>query len=352
MENKKFLLIGMGGTIAMVRDVNRVLRPAMNVDELAKEIPFLGSGDLELEQLTNKDSTNLTPADWTQLIMRLMEAQDRYDGVLVTHGTDTMAYTASAIAMALGNAQRIPVVFTGAQLPVTDPGTDARLNAENALRTLRAAAQARITETMVVFGERILWGARSIKVHDARYLAFDSPAAPHLGLIDATGIHFSVLAHRRQKGGPGDINPHFQRDIMTAEVVPGLEPMTLLSVLRSGHCKGLVLKSLGAGNVPDEGEYSLIPVIKEAARLHIPVLVCTRFVGGNVHMDIYGPGKAALDAGAISAGDLTDVAAQVKLMMALARGYALSSALAKFISTPLASEITPATAAKAKKKVG
>ncbi len=102
-----------------------------------------------------------------------------------------------------------------------------------------------------------------------------------------------------------------------------------MEVLKSGKCQGLLLKSLGAGNVPSEDEYSLLPVIQAAQTYHVPVLISTKFVGGNTHMDMYEPGKLALEAGAIPTGDMTDVMAQVKFMWAWRRGIVLPRAFGK-----------------------
>ena len=114
-----------------------------------------------------------------------------------------------------------------------------------------------------------------------------------------------------------------------------------MEVLRSGKCQGLLLKSLGAGNVPSEDEYSLLDVIREATHtFKIPVLVSTKFVGGNTHMDIYEPGKLAMEAGAIPTGDLTDVMAQVKFMWALAQGHRSSEELRNVINTSFVGEIS------------
>ncbi len=138
-----------------------------------------------------------------------------------------------------------------------------------------------------------------------------------------------------------DIKPHFQRGILAVDLVPGLEPGILLEVLKSGRCQGLLLKSLGAGNVTSEDEYSLLPVIQAAVNTYnIPVLVSTKFVGGNTHMDIYEPGKLAFEAGAIPTGDLTDVMAQVKFMWALAQGYRTPQELNRVINTNMVGEIS------------
>lgn len=316
-------ILGFGGTIAMAPDVDGVLKPAKTVTELVQQVPNLSEmADVRLEQVLNKDSTNITPNNWRLLARKIEDAQNgRSDGVIVTHGTDTMAYTAGAVALALGTGLRIPVVFTGAQLPFVTPGSDARFNLENAMRTVLEAKKENIAEVMITFSDKVLRAARAIKISEANFTAFDSPAIPPLASITATGIKFQDFAIRKDWHRPLNVKPEFSRQIFTAEVVPGLDPNFLLQVIRMPACKGLLLKSLGAGNVPSEGSYSLLHVIKEATKKNIPVLVATKFVGGNTHMEMYEPGKKALDMGAIPTGDMTDVMAQVKLMWLLGRSH-------------------------------
>lgn len=207
---------------------------------------------------------------------------------------------------------------------------------------------------MIVFSEKVLRANRTVKVSESRFPAFDSPAFPALSLITLGGISFipQVLKNEREdrtnlKLTRGrmeyefKMEPHFQRGILSVEIVPGLEPGILMEVLRSGKCQGLLLKSLGAGNVPSEEEYSILPIIEAATQKYkIPVLVSTKFVGGNTHMDIYEPGKLALDAGAIPTGDMTDAMAQVKFMWALAQGHRSLDTLRQVIAKSFVGEIT------------
>lgn len=323
-----------------------VLKPAKSIEEITALVPSLKqSADITLVQLLNIDSTNVNPSHWTKLAMYIAEHYAGFDGIIVTHGTDTMAYTATALSFALGRNFPIPVVFTGSQLPLIVPGTDARFNLENAMKTVICASedvenQGVINEVMIVFSDRVLRACRSIKSSEARFTAFESPALRELATIDAVGVHFSSQARRKDAGSVFTLQPHFQRSIFTVDLSPGVEPSILNAVLTSGTCQGLLLKSLGAGNVPSLDDYSLIPVIRKAKTLDVPVLVSTKFVGGNTRMDLYEPGKEASEAGAIGTYDMTDVAAQVKLMWALAQGQRTSEQLMKVISTDYVGEVT------------
>ena len=326
----------------MIPDREGVLKPARNVKEILKIVPSLKKmADVSFHVLENRDSTNINPSHWTKLALCVAGIHDKVDAIIVTHGTDTMAYTAGALALQLGRGLKIPIVFTGSQLPLIAHGTDAKFNLENSMKTVLKACDEDIAEVMIVFSDRVLRASRAIKTSEAKFPAFDSPAFPHLARIDAVGLHFTVSALKANRKSILKIKSKFQRGILAIDLVPGLEPDIILETLRSGKCKGLLLKSLGAGNVPTEGEYSLLPVIHEAIDvLKIPVLVSTKFIGGNTHMGVYETGKMALDAGAIPTGDLTDVMAQVKLMWALAQGHKSLNDLKKIINTDFVGEIT------------
>lgn len=364
MGKLKVLILGFGGTIAMVPDASGVLIPAKSIEEILAIVPSLREmADVELVQVENKDSTNINPSHWAKLALKIAEIHGDYDAIIVTHGTDTMAYTAGAVSLALGRELEIPIVFTGSQLPLIAYGSDARFNLENAMKTVLEACKMNIAEVMIVFNDFVLRASRTVKISEARFGAFDSPAFPHLSQITATGVYFIPQTLKvgeddshfgfdlrptspkkqppRVKKVVLDIKPHFQRSILSVEIVPGLEPAILMAVLKSGTCQGLLLKSLGAGNIPSEEEYSILPVVEAATHKYkVPVLVSTKFVGGNTHMDIYEPGKLAMEAGAIPTGDMTDVMAQIKFMWALAQGYRERQALADVIKRSFVGEIS------------
>ena len=347
LKRKKIAIYAFGGTIGMVPDAHGVLTPAKSASDILRAVPSIAEmADIHYEQIENRDSTNINPGYWTSLIFKIREVHDQFDGIIVTHGTDTMAYHAGAVSLGLGRGLKIPIVFTGAQLPLIAFGSDARFNLENSIKTVIEASAQGIAEVMIVFSDRVLRANRSIKTSESKFLAFDSPAFPPLGMITALGIDFIPDARVRQNNVPLEIKPHFQRGILTVDLVPGLEPGILLQIIRSGHCQGLLLKSLGAGNVPSMDEYSLIPVIAEATRdCNVPVLVSTKFIGGNTHMDVYQPGKAAREAGAIPTGDMTDVMAQVKLMWALAQGFRKPDELCRVLLSSYAGEVSGEEAA-------
>lgn len=322
--NKKIALIGFGGTIAMVPNAEGALAPATSADELVEHAPGIKKmgADLEVINLLNKDSTNLNPDDWRLLINKLAKLRAEYDGVIVTHGTDTMAYTATATAFAFGRSLPMPIIFTGSQLPMVDPGTDARVNLERSMKVLLEVSNENINETIIVFSDKVMRAARTIKTSEARFDAFDSPAFAPLAVITATEPVFNPLAHKNGKNQSSSIEPSkvFETGIASIDVRPGLRQDMLRAITRSPECTALILKSLGAGNVPSDGEYSLLPVIQETVQSGKPVIIATKFVGGKTIPEIYETGREALKVGAGHAGNMTDVAAEVKLMWLMGQG--------------------------------
>lgn len=339
---KKVTILGFGGTIAMVPDSDGVLAPAKTVDELMSFVPQLAEmADIELIQLENVDSTNITPEHWKKLAEAIWSLSDATDGIIVTHGTDTMPYTASAIALAVGRHFQLPVVFTGSQLPIAEFGSDARFNLENSMKAILRALDENIAEVMIVFSDRVMRATRSIKTSEDRFDAFDSPAFPYLARITASGVRFTATAFTKVKPMPDSrLKADFDGEIFAIDLVPGLDPSLLRSMITSTRCEAILLKSLGAGNVPSEGEHSLIPAIEEAGKKNIPVLISTKFVGGRTIADLYEPGKKAIDAGAIPTRDMTDVTAQVKLMWLLAQGFHSPGQLREKITRSYAGEVS------------
>src|SRR3989344_3138736 len=296
MKKRKVIILGFGGTIAMVPDVKGILKPAKSVEEIIKIVPSLSEmANVIFHELENLDSTNINPNHWTKLILYIQKIHGKVDAIIITHGTDTMAYTAGAVALALGRGLKIPIIFTGSQLPLVAYGTDAQFNLENSMKTALEACDQGIAEVMIVFNDRVLRACRALKMSEASFLAFDSPAFPYLARIDAVGIHFIADALKVNKKSAFKIKSKFQRGILAVELTPGIEPDILLETIKSKKCQGVLLKSFGAGNVPTEGEYSLLPMIREAVNvLKLPVLISTKFVNGKTHMGIYETGKMAL----------------------------------------------------------
>lgn len=339
---KKVLLLSMGGTIFSIIEGN-VVRTTENVEELVSRVPRIREvADLSLEMVVNLDSSNIGVSEWLLLLKRILDRYDAYDAFVVAHGTNTMAYTATALSFGLGPELTKPVVFTGSQLPLSAYGDDARFNLEHSVRTAVMAVEKQIAEVMICFHELVLRGSRTLKVSESDFRAFNSPALEPVARIDANGITFASHATRKSAAmftPSRDVT--FDDKVLCIDLTPGLNPRMLDQLVDSGSIKGFVIKSFGAGAVPDYGEMSFIPFIERSTKLGIPVIVATKFLGGSSFKETNDePAVRALEAGVISSRDMTDVAAQVKLMYLIAQGFDYARITAEFPKSYVG-EVTP-----------
>ncbi len=314
----RLVLFHTGGTLMMRGDALQPLAPDVYTRDLVSELPILRKiADIESRILFNLDSSDLQPHHWVALaeaVHGALEAKGddgapRYGGVVVVHGTDTMAYTASALAFLLPGLDRA-VILTGSQRPLADVRTDARANLVDACHL----ATMPIPEVGICFDSRLLRGCRATKLDAWGMTAFGSPScAPlvELGVGVRVGPH--VLASRPVAPFDGRIEPR----VLVVRTFPGLDPSLLLGALGSG-VRGLVIEAFGAGNVP-RLENSLIPVIEAARAIDVPVVIASQSPRGVVELGRYEGGSAAARAGAIGAADMTPEAALTKLMITLGR---------------------------------
>lgn len=339
---KKILLIGYGGTIFSTIE-NNVVKTLKSKEEIIKMMPVLNDvAEIDFDILSNVDSTNITPYDWTNIANYIGKKYDEYDGFLIAHGTNTMSYTAAALALALGPGLGKPVVITGSQLPLGVKRTDAQFNLENALHAVVEASHKGIAEVMISFCDVVLRGPRTIKVSESNFHAFDSPAFPPIARIQSTGIHFNSYARVLDKNVSLKIIPHFELGIFTIDLVPGQLPSLVEVILQSGRCRGLILKSHGAGSVPDVPDFSFIRLIEDSINKYkVPVMVSTKFMGGNASKDINDePAVEAINAGAIHTADMTDVMVETKLMWLLAQGHRDVDTLRNLMTKNYIGEVT------------
>ncbi|MEO8877641.1 MAG: asparaginase domain-containing protein, partial [Polyangiaceae bacterium] len=254
-------------------------------------------------------------------------AGKKYHGIVIVHGTDTMAYTASALALMLGPITR-PVVVTGAQRPLAEARTDARENLINA--TLAATLD--VPEVCVVFASRVLRGVRSTKRSAWALDAFDSPNAPPLVEL---GLDASIGTHVRRGGKLGKFDDRIDSRVLAVRIFPGIDPALVEGALRVG-VKGLVLEAYGTGTLPHLSG-SLIPALHAAKARGVPVMVVSQCARGFVDLERYAGGAAAAKAGAISGGDMTVEAAIAKMMIGLGR-YGAGKDLRAFLERDVVGE--------------
>ncbi len=293
--------------------------------DLVTEVPPLARvAQLDTRLLFQMDSANMQPSDWLKLAREVHRELPRYDGIVVVHGTDTMAYTASALALLLGPLPK-PVVLTGSQKPLVDLRTDARQNLVDAALVATLA----VPEVSIVFHSRALRGARATKKDAWGFDAFDSP---HLEPLVELGLDVEVAPHVRPPAELGPFDDRLEPRVLAVRVVPGLDPLLIRGAIRAG-VKGLVLEGYGTGNVPE----SLLPALEEAKARNVPVVVVSQCLRGFVDLRRYEAGVIADDAGAISAKDMTVEAAVAKLMIGLAR-YGTGDALRDYFGSSAVGE--------------
>jgi L-asparaginase len=326
----RVLVLLTGGTLSMRRGKDGTLAPAADLDvRMRAEVPALARiAELTTEHVFSLDSADMGPEHWLILaerVHRALSAKD-VDGVVVVHGTDTMAYAASALALLLGPLPK-PVVLTGAQRPLEEERTDARANLVDAV----TVATLPVPEVSVVFASRALRGVRATKSDAWDLAAFESPNAPPLVEL---GVGVDVAPHVRAPAPLAPFDARLERSVLALRVFPGLDAGLLSAALRSG-VKGLVLEAYGTGNLPHGP--ALLRVLEEAREQAVPVLVVSQCLRGRVQLGAYEGGAAAERAGALSGGDMTPEAAVAKLMIGLGR-FGPGSALREYLLSDVVGE--------------
>lgn len=305
---RRVLILHTGGTLGMT---GTPLEPNAYATALVEAVPELGElAEVDTEIVSNLDSSDVGPEQWTMLAERIIAARPDYDGFVIVHGTDTMAYSAGALAFALEGLDR-PVILTGAQRPLAALRTDARRNLADAVEL----ATHDIAEVGICFDGLLLRGCRTTKSNARDYRAFTSPGVEplaRLGVDIDWGMHL-----RRQADGPFSPDPRFDARVTAIHVTPGLEPHILEGILSSEFSpRGLVLAAFGSGTVPTKHR-ALSPVIGRAVAAGVEVLVVTQS-SGLVDLQLYENSRRLADLGAVSGGRMRVEAAVPKLMHALA----------------------------------
>lgn len=325
-KKPRICLFNTGGTIGMFRQIIRgeikVIGAKDNADFLNRYPELKSVSDLEFFQPFTLDSINVLPNDWVTLSELIFEYREKYDSFVIAHGTDTMAFTASAVAFALGPNLSFPVIFTGAQTTSDVYHGDARVNL---LRACRVAAE-RIPEVMVCFGNHVFRAVRAQKKEEYGFDGFHSPSYPVLAEITEQ-IHIYKQWVRQvpvnaDGSVPGiELKNAFESGILMVQLTPGLEPNFYLPALSDPTipCNGIIIQTLGAGNVTNLGDYDFNAFITKALSKFIPVLITSPFPWLPEPAQEFAPAATPLQAGAIAGGEMTSAAAVVKFRWALAQ---------------------------------
>lgn len=308
----KVLILFCGGTIIMEKNKEGVLdmtsktrsiKKLMNIEPRIHEV-----ANISIEYIDNIDSTNITARHWDKMSAVIAKNYDKYDGFVLTHGTNTMAYTASALSLTLQNLGK-PVVLTGSQIPGDQIETDARRNFVNAVRL----ATMDIAGVYVVFDEEVMLGARSSKVSESKLDAFETINWDDMGEI-RLDIRLSDEVKKRHDR-PINLQTGFDDNITVITLFPQMNPKTLQAALHAG-VSGVILRGYGAGGI----SYAYLDILEDLKKRKVPVVVSTQCMEGSTLMHMDDVGTKALKAGAIQAHDMSIECTVVKLMWALKRG--------------------------------
>jgi len=330
MARPRLLFLHTGGTLGMTASSPGPLSPGHYDETVLPFVPGLAElAEIDGRVVCNLDSTDMTPPIWEELGTQIARAMDDYDGFVVLHGTDTMAWTAAALSFMLRNLPK-PVVVTGSQRPIAMIRSDARSNLVHST----ICATLPIPEVGVFFGSHLLRGNRARKMSIASYDAFQSPDHPPLVTM---GVDVRLGPTLPTPAAPFHLETGFCSDVTVLTPFPGMGPEMLHAAARAG-ARAILLRGFGDGNLPRAGWPD---ATRAVTRRGVSVVVTTQCAEGGVAPGRYANSAAMHDAGAVFAGDLTDEAATVKLMWLLGQG-AGPAELQKQLLDPLAGECTPA----------
>ena len=308
---KRICMIYTGGTIGMVQSENGYIPSSQSFWNTLNEIPDLhypGIPEWEVVEFSPLlDSSNISVAEWNKIGRAIRDRYEDFDGFVILHGTDTMAYSASALSFMLENLNK-PVVFTGAQIPLCQLRSDGR---ENIVSSMVIAASGQVREVCIYFNGELLRGNRATKRSSDQFGAFESPNYPALAHAGIS-IQYHESALLQPKGGPFHLQQLQDLPIGVIKVFPGIQ-FELFESIMTNRLKGVVLETFGAGNIPSATQNSLLPIIEKAYRSGTIITVCSQCLQGAVSLGAYATSKALHDIGAVNGQDMTTEAALTKL---------------------------------------
>ncbi len=311
------LIIYTGGTIGMAQNPETGALEPFNFHHLLDNVPELRQLGFSISTIQFDppiDSSEVEPAQWARLIHLISENYELFDGFVVLHGTDTMAYTASAVSFMLENLSK-PVIFTGSQLPIGKLRTDGK---ENLITAIEIAAAKHpdgtpiVPEVCIFFNDKLMRGCRTSKISAENFNAFTSPNYPLLG---QAGVHISYFEHQIRKPDPAlPLKPHFCMDnnVVVLKLFPGISRQVIHQILTIPDLKGVVLETYGAGNAPKSDWF--LDELRDAIQRGIIIVNVTQCSSGRVQMGLYSTGNTLQGIGILSGHDSTTEAALAKMM--------------------------------------
>ena len=328
-QKKHILLLTTGGTIASVPGGDG-LQPA-DSGVFEREMEQLRTYyDITVRELICLDSSNIRPLEWQIIAQGIFDNREGFDGIVVSHGTDTMAYTASAITFMLPDID-LPVVFTGSQQPLNDVLSDAPDN----LRTAFAMAASGKPGVFLAFDRKVMLGCRAVKIRASGFSAFESINARYAGIVSNRGLVLDqqVLPKCQR---PARLCTDISKEVFLLKLTPGLNP-AIFDMLAAMGYKGIVIEAFGLGGINFLGKG--LRGIQRAVEDGISVVVTTQCLYDSSDLRVYQVGNKLLDLGVVQARDMTSEAAMTKLMWGIGQGYGQAQ-IAELFTQNIAGEIT------------
>ncbi|MFW5978934.1 MAG: asparaginase [Bacteroidia bacterium] len=340
-SDRAILIIYTGGTIGMVRNPETGTLSPFDFSHIHEQVPELKGFGYKIETVTFSsliDSSDVSPEFWIKLTDIIQQKYDDYDGFIILHGTDTMAYTASALSFMLDNLQK-PVILTGSQLPIGTLRTDGKENLITAVEIAAAKKdnQPLVPEVALYFENALYRGNRTTKVSSEHFNAFTSPNYPKLAEI---GINIKYnFGSIRYPTNFKKLKPYrnIEPNVGVLKIYPGLQKHTAEALMFSENLKAIILETYGSGNAPQNSWF--LNLLKDVVKNNMIVLNVTQCLAGEVDMNKYENGKQLLEAGVISGHDITFEAALVKLMFLLGN-YSDPEEIKKLLNKSIKGEIS------------
>lgn len=338
---RSVLVIYTGGTFGMVYDAQTDQLVPFNFDQVLERVPEIRRLAFDITLITMPtiiDSSNMTPAIWVELVRLIHQHYHEYDSFVILHGTDTMAYTASALSFMLQNLSK-PVILTGAQLPIGMARTDARENFITALEIAAAVdttGKPIVSEVCIYFNSRLLRGNRATKQESVHFNAFASENYPNLALAGVSIDYNLPFIRPCCPDKPLTIQTALDPNVTILKLFPGITPAVVRSILSIPALRGCILETYGAGNAPTDAWF--LDELKGAINRGVVLVNVSQCEGGRVTQGRYQTSKLLQQIGVVSGADITTEAAIAKLMVLLARNLDYPS-LRQQLAEPLCGEM-------------